>query len=188
MEPYSDRCPLCGSPLSHERFLKVTEHIRERERKRLQEQQQAANHEVEKKILQATAKSTEELKRIAKQRDDALLKVKTAEEHQAAQAKKLLLKAEEQHQKELARQRDLLAKETDVQQLKLQAQHKREREYLQKQIFELNRKVQQKTANELGDGAELDLYEILRNAFPYDKISRIRKGEEGADILQEVVY
>jgi hypothetical protein len=59
---------------------------------------------------------------------------------------------------------------------------------MQKKVQGLERQVQKKTANELGDGAEIDLSEVLRESFPGDKIVRIRKGQPGADILHEVLY
>src|SRR5439155_17250111 len=45
-----------------------------------------------------------------------------------------------------------------------------------------------KTAYEIGDGAEIDLYEALREQFPSDTIKRIPKGQPGADILHEVQH
>ncbi len=36
-------------------------------------------------------------------------------------------------------------------------------------------------------GAEIDLYEALKGEFPEDRITRVRKGEAGGDILHVVV-
>lgn len=52
----------------------------------------------------------------------------------------------------------------------------------------MERQLQRKTANEMGDGAEIDLFEALRDAFTTDKITRVPKGQAGADILHEVLY
>ena len=52
----------------------------------------------------------------------------------------------------------------------------------------MDKQLQKKTANELGDGAEIDLFEALRESFPVDKITRIPKGQPGVDILHEVLY
>ena len=52
----------------------------------------------------------------------------------------------------------------------------------------MDRQLQRKTANEMGDGAEIDLFEALRDAYPGDKITRIPKGQSGADIQHEVLY
>lgn len=59
---------------------------------------------------------------------------------------------------------------------------------LQKKLDELQRQLDQKTSNELGEGAEIDLYEALRTGFEDDPIKRIKKGEPGADIRHEVVH
>ncbi len=52
----------------------------------------------------------------------------------------------------------------------------------------MDKQLQKKTANEFGDGAEIDLFEALRESFSGDKITRIPKGQSGADILHEVLY
>ncbi len=51
----------------------------------------------------------------------------------------------------------------------------------------LQRQLQSKTADELGEGAELDLFEALKGKFPEDDIKRVGKGKEGADIIHKVV-
>lgn len=53
-------------------------------------------------------------------------------------------------------------------------------------VDELQRKLQNKTADELGEGAEVDLYEELRAEFPEDDIQRVGKGKPGADIIHKV--
>jgi len=52
----------------------------------------------------------------------------------------------------------------------------------------MDKQLQKKTANELGDGAEIDVFDALRGSFHGDKTTRIRKGQPGADILHEVFY
>ena len=49
------------------------------------------------------------------------------------------------------------------------------------------RKLEKKTAEELGEGAELDLYEELKALFEGDRIRRVPKGTPGADIVHEIV-
>jgi hypothetical protein len=90
-----------------------------------------------------------------------------------------------------------LSKQADVEQvraamdkelLKVQGEHRKALESYQKTVGELKRQLERKTANELGDGAEVDVYESLRDAFPGDEISRIKKGYPGADIRHDVRY
>jgi hypothetical protein len=58
---------------------------------------------------------------------------------------------------------------------------------LETRLAQLQRQVAQKGASELGEGAELDLYELLREEFPNDTIARVKKGQLGADILHTVI-
>jgi hypothetical protein len=47
----------------------------------------------------------------------------------------------------------------------------REKLRLEEQLQEMQRRLQKKTANELGDEGELDVYEELRRAFSNDRSS-----------------
>ncbi len=62
-----------------------------------------------------------------------------------------------------------------------------ENQRLSTKVNELQRAVEKKTSEELGEGAEIDLYEALRKEFPDDDITRIAKGAPGADILHVIV-
>jgi hypothetical protein len=98
------------------------------------------------------------------------------------------LNAAEQHLQELHQQRRSLEVDRDAKLLEKDAEHHREREQLQKKIESLTRTLQHKTANELGDGAEINIYETLRDTFIGDDITRIKKGQPGADIRHRVIY
>jgi hypothetical protein len=102
--------------------------------------------------------------------------------------KQAQLDAEKQKAKELAEQRQVFEKDKTLTLLKQQSDFNRERESLQKKTQLMDKQLQKKTANELGDGGEIDVFEALKEAFPKDNIERIRKGQPGADILHEVLY
>jgi hypothetical protein len=51
----------------------------------------------------------------------------------------------------------------------------------------MQRRLQSKTAHQLGEPAEVDLSEALVAAFPDDRISRVVKGVRGPDVIVEVV-
>lgn len=55
-------------------------------------------------------------------------------------------------------------------------------------VEELQRALNKKTAEELGEGAEIDLFEVLKAEFDGDRIERINKGQPGADILHVVIH
>ncbi|MBX9865109.1 MAG: DUF2130 domain-containing protein [Hyphomicrobium sp.] len=53
-------------------------------------------------------------------------------------------------------------------------------------VADLQRKLQNKTAEELGEGAEVQLFELLKAEFPHDEITRVGRGNAGADIVHKV--
>jgi hypothetical protein len=51
----------------------------------------------------------------------------------------------------------------------------------------MQRALDKKSNEELGEGAEIDLFEALKQDFPEDKITRVKKGTAGADIIHVVL-
>jgi hypothetical protein len=88
----------------------------------------------------------------------------------------------------LAAQRETLAKQMAEAVNSEKVKAFEEKTKLTQQLAELQRRVESKTAHELGEPAELDLYETLRAEFPGDQISRVGKGVKGPDIILQVVH
>jgi hypothetical protein len=63
-----------------------------------------------------------------------------------------------------------------------------ERQKLSNKVEELQRALERKSNEELGEGAEIDLFEALKAEFDGDKIERIVRGHEGADIRHIVMH
>jgi hypothetical protein len=131
------------------------------------------------------------------ERDDANKKVKEATAREALlrkeleteanqKAKRMMEEAERRHQKDLQNQRLSLEKSNNQALAKQQAESNRFREAQQKKLKELEQQVQRKTSNDIGEGAEVDVYDALRNAFQGDLINRIPKVDGGADIMHQV--
>ncbi len=59
---------------------------------------------------------------------------------------------------------------------------------LSNKVEELQRALDKKTAEELGEAAELDLFEALKAEYEGDRIERVNKGLPGADILHTVIH
>ncbi len=157
------------------------EGIRKQARLEIEKQKQAA----EKK---AKADAEQQIKKIAAERDLAAKKLKEAQDREAQVRKQTEEQAAKNTQKQLLDQRQALEKDKNLALLKQQSENHRDRDSLQKKVKMLEHQLQNKTANELGDGGEIDVFEALRDAFQGDKITRIRKGLPGADILHEVLY
>ncbi len=203
MATQSEFCPWCGTVISRAKFDEIQAKIREQERKRLAEAEAALRKrfEIEKQDAEKRAKgdADKRIAAVAAERDRNIQLVKQlkareaaiwkdAQEQAEAKAKKLRQEAERSSQRELARQREILEKDRDQALLKQQAEFNRRREAFQKKIKTMERELQQRSAHEVGDGAEIDLVEALREAFTEDRIKRIQKGQPGADILHEVLY
>lgn len=59
---------------------------------------------------------------------------------------------------------------------------------LSAKVEDLQRALDKKTAEDLGEGAELDLFEALKSEFEGDRIERVNKGQPGADILHTIMH
>jgi hypothetical protein len=68
------------------------------------------------------------------------------------------------------------------------AKHFEETQRLTGKLEDLARQLERKTANELGEGAEIDLFESLKQEFEGDQIKRVSKGAAGADMIHDVVH
>jgi len=211
MNVETERCPWCGSPISHAKFVEIETKIREQGQKKLAEAEAALRKRLEEKFIRdldtqkraAEKLAKEEAEKLvakaASERNLALEKLKQSEAREASIRKQaqeqadrkltaMLEEAELQRQKELNQQRLILEKAKDQDLLKQQAEFNRKSEALQKKMLEMERQLQRKTPNEIGEGAEIDVFEVLRETFPADQVTRTPKGQPGADILQEVMH
>jgi len=211
MSDVTERCPWCDSIISRSKFLQIETKIREEEKAKLAEVEKQlrlqlrTQHEAEivkqRQLAEANAKAeaTKQIAAANAERETLAKNLKLAQAREAAtrasfqqqveSALKLKLsELEPQRQKEIADQRAALEKDRDTAVLKVQADFNRDRESFQKKIKEMERQLLKKTSQDLGDGAEIDLYESLREAFPEDRITPVQKGQAGADIHHEVLY
>src|SRR5262249_2035288 len=85
-------------------------------------------------------------------------------------------------------QRQILDEYRDSEILKVRSEHTRQNEALEKKVQDLKRQLEQKTANELGEGPEIDLHQALKDAFPGDNIYRVKRGQPGADVIHQVLH
>ena len=160
-----ERCPWCGSAITHSKFLQVQAAIREDERKKLAEQERSIRAQLAKEI--------------------ALQQQKFAKERKALDDEKA--KLAKQMKKEVADVRAILQKDRENAILKKEAEFARERAAMQKKIADLSKRAG-KAGGELGEGGEIDLFEELRAAFPEDELSRTKGKGTSGNILHDVRY
>ncbi len=151
-----------------------------------------AEHAVKKAVdverKAAAERTQEQTRKLQTERDGAVKKAQTLEEQQLTLKKQLAAQAEKNLQEELAKERQILERDREQREKKLKAEFTREHEKTKNKVAKLERQLQKKTPNELGDGAEIDLFEELRSLFKGDHFSRVPKGEQGADIHHEIYH
>ena len=89
-------------------------------------------------------------------------------------------------QRDLAGQRETMEKSTEDAVNAEKAKAFAESQKLSTKVNELQRALDKKTNEELGEGAEINIFEALKAKFKDDRIERIPKGAPGADIRHVV--
>jgi hypothetical protein len=187
-----DRCPLCEQPIALELARKIESKRREQYQLALQQAQAEAGAAAEHKVqaARAEAKAVAEAAMLARL---AEFERKLAEAEQAragAQARMAALEAEQQAAvaQRVREAQEALQKERDAAVLAEKTKAFEEAQRLQAKLQDLQRQLDRKTAHELGETSEIDLYEQLKAAFEGDRIRRVGKGVNGADVIHEVVH
>jgi len=202
-------CPTCDQPVTPQKFEEIQ--ARERERAAIVE------HELEDRFARAMAEGEAarkaEIESIRKEaaaaveqanHDAAVREASIREEAAKSIRAEITPKlAELEESKRLAEQR--VKEVTENQDKRLQEQrealesaHKEalnaekanafsHNQKLEEKVEQLQRQLQEKTAHELGEGAEINLFEELKRAFPHNQIARVGKGVSGADIIHRIM-
>ena len=110
----------------------------------------------------------------------------SATQQALAQIRELKDTEQERLQETVQRAREALEKDKDDAIGALKAAHDAQKRDFTAKLESLQRKLENKRAEELGEGAEIQLFDALREEFPDDNIQRVKKGHSGADILHTV--
>ena len=205
-----EQCPWCEQPIPHAKFEDIRRRMTAEQNQRmaaLTEQFERDKAGAEAKAKAALEQARAEAAAAAEQRVQAARSeaVKAAETAmlaklaetqgklaQAEQAKAAALaqtaavKAEQDAAvaQRVAQMQETLQKERDATVLAEKAKVLK----LQSELADMQRKLEGKSAHELGEGSEVDLFEQLRAAFEGDRIQRVPKGVNGADVIHEVIH
>jgi hypothetical protein len=205
-----EHCPWCDQPIPHGKFEEITKRIQQREREQFDAMRMQLTAEAAQKAAAADARAeaaiaaagVEAERRVAVARHEEQQKAASlATERQSA----LQARLAEMEAARIAAQAELASvREAQDEALSLRLNEavetlQREREIavlaekakvlkLQSELADMQRKLEGKSAHELGEGSEIDLFEQLRTAFEGDRIQRVPKGMNGADVIHEVVH
>jgi hypothetical protein len=156
------QCPYCGQPISRKEFKEIQARIEAEGRERVAKVETALQQRFARDMAQAEAKKIAEIKTL-KANQEAVIAARVKTQREASEKK--------------------LAEAVNAERSK----HFGEKLKLEEQLQDMQRRLQKKTANELGDEGELDLFDELRHEFPHDQIERVKKGKEGGDIIHKIV-
>jgi hypothetical protein len=209
-----EACPWCDQPISHLKFEEIRRRMTEAEQQRLAVLTDEFARD--KAALEAKARSALEQVRaeVAAAAEQRVLAVRAelkaaAESALAAKLAAWQSRLDAAEQAKAAAQQQMAtlsaAHEAAIRRRveEIQQAHQKDREAailaerarafddtqrLQLKLQELQRQLEGKTAHELGEGPEIDLFEELRNAFEGDRIRRVGKGINGADVIHEIIH
>src|SRR3984893_632836 len=209
-----ETCPWCEQEIPPERLEEIKGKIAAREREqthaitaKLEEQYALQLDELRKakeagvaKVKEDAAAEALRIRREATEAAEGLVREKIADKDKAvtdaqvkiAEAEGKLFRLSEQHElalnERLGSQREILERAKDAAINAERAKAFEETQGLSNKVNELQRARETKTNEELGEGAEIELFEALKKEFPNDRIERVAKGAPGADILHGVMY
>jgi len=167
-------CPYCGQSISRKEYRDIQARIETEERARLAKIEAELKARVAREVAKAEAGKKAEVAKIKK---DAEQQFKAAKATLEATVNARLLAQREASDKKLTETIAVERTKAYEDRMKLDAQ-----------LQDLQRQLQRRTANELGDEGEIDLFDALMTAFPQDQIARTPKGVEGGDVVQRVFF
>jgi hypothetical protein len=154
-------------------------------------EQAARDAEIERAAEARFASREATIRREATAAANAVLAPKLAEAAQAKEAAEEHARVIEANVEAILKERldaqaETAAKAQDVAISAVTVKHFAEVQRLLEKNREMERLLEKKTANELGEAGEVDLFELLMTEFPADQIARVAKGVNGPDIVHRV--
>ena len=158
--------------------------IREEQKRTLEEERKKVWQEA---VEQARKEKDEDQLRLQKQLETTKKQLKEMDSEREAKIAEIQEEAAREARKEADEYfRDKIrAKQDEVE--KEKGEGRKERLRLEKQVDDLMRRLQKKTADELGRIPEEDLRNLLQSEFPHDRIVHQGKGKRGGDIIHTIL-
>ena len=174
-------CPTCEQPVPNERFEEIQKRFQQMER--AQAEKMHAQLERERRQIETAARSAG-FKAAEAANLEKLAEAERLKNEAVSRAENLQADMEAAVDQRVQAVEAAKAKEVST----IKAQHLKETLKWKEKAESLQRDLDQKSANDLGESAEMDLFEALKKAFPHDHISRVPRGTLGADIIQIVIH
>lgn len=144
------------------------------------------------KMNEDAAGEMERVRQIATERTELRLRDTVAAHEKAVGEANTKAREAEKHASELEQdvktQREAMEQAKDDAVNAVKAKAFEENQKLSTKVNDLQRALERKSNEELGEGAEVNLFEALKKEFKGDKIERIPKGAPGADIRHVVMF
>ena len=166
-ETEPDCCPLCGTPISAATRARLDEKLRTQ----LAKTEQTLRDQFAREQRQAAAKAAAQ---VAKAKADAAAQVERVRKDATKAAATAL-------QPKIA---EAVAQAVQAERTKAYG----EKLSLEQQLEEMKRRLQRRSAHDIGEPAEIDLHAALAAALPKDRVSRVAKGVRGPDVVVEIIY
>jgi hypothetical protein len=209
VHPFTETCPTCDQPIPNETAKEIRARAAATEKRLAAEAEARAAQRLAEQKAEIEKAAKIRIEQVEREKAEAIKKAdaETEAKIQAAklEAQKLaatrVADAEKQIEAAIAKAREVEAQrdatiESRVREVReamekheteaLAAVNSANDEKLRKALAEvdgLKRQLEQRRADELGEGAHIQLLDTLKAAFPGDNIRRIRRGASGADIL-----
>ena len=187
-----DLCPLCEQPIAQDLARRIELRQQEQQRASLAQARAEAEAKVEQQIAAALAEANKaaEMAMLSRLADFQEKLVEAEQAQLGAQQELAALKAAQDTavERRVEERAATLKEERDAAVLAERTRSFEETQALRQKLEDLTRKLEGKSAHELGEGSEIDLFEQLRDAFQGDHIQRVPKGVSGADVIHEVVH
>ena len=187
-----DLCPLCEQPIAQDLARRIELRQQEQQRASLAQARAEAEAMVEQQIAAALAEANKaaEMAMLSRLADFQEKLVEAEQAQLGAQQELAALKAAQDTavERRVEERAATLKEERDAAVLAERTRSFEETQALRQKLEDLTRKLEGKSAHELGEGSEIDLFEQLRDAFQGDHIQRVPKGVNGADVIHEVVH
>lgn len=183
------KCPYCKKEfeatdaLKHQIEEQVSASIQKKHHLEIEKAKQETEEQISKKLSGDVESEKQRNKKLSSQLDELLdetRKLRQIDQDRELQMKTKLLEEEKKIREEVKKNTD------EEHKLKNFEKDKKLSDALD-QIEILKTKIQQGSQQTQGESLELEIETKLKSEFPSDKIIEVKKGQRGADVMQEVI-